>query len=161
MDPNIRPLLVDPGVYRAAMPRWAALADIAKVSEEDLAHLASLDGFCAGLHAAGVRLVPVTRGADGVRPPHWTASGWTSRPPWWRWPTRWAPVTPSPRACCTGLTRWDAWAGGSPRSGRPSCDDALAFAVRVAALTCTVAGANPPWAAALTSAVTTGANGEP
>ncbi|GAA2641412.1 carbohydrate kinase [Nonomuraea recticatena] len=159
MDPNIRPLLVDPGVYRAAMPRWAALADIVKVSEEDLAHLGSLDGFCVGLHAAGVRLVLVTRGADGV-----TASLDGERMDVAAPAVEVADTVGAGDAFTAGLLhRLDSLGrlgGRLSTLGAAELRDALAFAVRVAALTCTVAGANPPWAAALTPAVTPGANDE-
>ncbi|GAA2386704.1 PfkB family carbohydrate kinase [Nonomuraea africana] len=148
IDPNIRPLLVDPGVYRAALPRWAALADIVKVSEEDLAHLGSFDGFCADLHAAGTRLVLVTRGADGV-----TASLDGTRLDVAAPAVEVVDTVGAGDAFTVGLLhRLDALGllgGRITALGTGELGDALAFAVRVAALTCTVAGANPPWAAAL------------
>lgn len=39
IDPNVRPLLVPPAAYRERLPRWCALADILRLSEDDLALL--------------------------------------------------------------------------------------------------------------------------
>ncbi|MEU9837086.1 carbohydrate kinase [Streptosporangium sp. NPDC048047] len=153
IDPNVRPGLVDPAVYRARLPRWAALADIVKVSEEDLAHLGDFgdfDGFREECHAAGARLVLLTRGADGV-----TASldG-----------VRLAVPAPAVDVADT-VGAGDAFTAGLLHSlgvrgllgGRLTgltagdLSEALAFAVRVAALTCEVAGADPPWRHRLTA----------
>lgn len=40
IDPNVRPASVARDVYRAKLPRWCALADILRLSEDDFAHLA-------------------------------------------------------------------------------------------------------------------------
>ncbi|GGP87891.1 carbohydrate kinase family protein [Streptosporangium pseudovulgare] len=144
IDPNVRPGLVDPAVYRARLPRWAALADIVKVSEEDLDHLGDFDGFREECHAAGARLVLLTRGADGV-----TASLDGVRL-----------AVPAPAVNVTDTVgAGDAFTAGllhrlgargllgGRLTGLTAGDlsEALAFAVRVAALTCEVAGADPPW----------------
>ncbi|MWB99817.1 PfkB family carbohydrate kinase [Agromyces seonyuensis] len=69
-DPNVRPSLVDDeAAVRAGIHRVAALADLVKASDEDLAWLAPgaepLDTARAWC-AAGVPVVVVTRGAAGL-----------------------------------------------------------------------------------------------
>ena len=69
IDPNVRPLLVDPAVYRERLPRWCALADILRLSDDDLSHVvpgARPEQAADHFHAAGVPLVVVTLGGDGV-----------------------------------------------------------------------------------------------
>ncbi|GAQ67088.1 aminoimidazole riboside kinase [Streptomyces scabiei] len=39
IDPNVRPLLVPPAAYRERLPHWCTLADILRLSEDDLALL--------------------------------------------------------------------------------------------------------------------------
>ncbi|NGN63225.1 carbohydrate kinase [Streptomyces sp. A7024] len=69
VDPNVRPLLVDPRRYRERLPAWCDAADILRVSDDDLAHLApgrtpaeAADEW----HALGARLVVITQGPDGA-----------------------------------------------------------------------------------------------
>ncbi|NUS08750.1 MAG: carbohydrate kinase [Nonomuraea sp.] len=148
IDPNVRAAFVDPAVYRARMPRWCALADIVKLSDDDLEHVhpgEPAERACDTWHAAGVRLVVVTcgpRGAlvslDGVR---------TQVP---------APATEVVDTVGAGdafpaglLHRLGAEGLLGGRLKALSLDqaaEAAAFGTRVAALTCSVAGANPPWA---------------
>ncbi|HEY8479895.1 MAG TPA: carbohydrate kinase [Spirillospora sp.] len=67
VDPNARPGIVPPEVYRERMRRWTRRADIVRLSDEDLAVLG--DGFddaCAAWHDDGAALVVLTRGADGA-----------------------------------------------------------------------------------------------
>jgi len=70
LDPNVR-LNVEPdaGVWRARIGRFAALADIVKVSDEDLGLLypgATAGEIAAGWLGSGAGLVVVTRGAGGA-----------------------------------------------------------------------------------------------
>lgn len=69
-DPNARPSLMgDPHVARTAMEECIALADVVKVSDEDIAWLhagESLEDVLAEWSAMGPALVVATRGADGV-----------------------------------------------------------------------------------------------
>ncbi|MEM9708644.1 MAG: carbohydrate kinase [Pseudomonadota bacterium] len=78
IDPNIRPSFVtDEDAYRARLLRMLAMADIVKVSDEDLQWL-----FGSGSHAdqgralvaQGVSVVCVTEGAMGVTGYHATGS---------------------------------------------------------------------------------------
>ncbi|WP_371582360.1 carbohydrate kinase [Streptomyces sp. NBC_01314] len=69
IDPNVRPLLVRPEVYRARLARWCVLADILRLSEDDLELLLTgtpPEQACDTWHAAGVRLVVITLGGDGA-----------------------------------------------------------------------------------------------
>lgn len=69
IDPNIRPSFVrDPLAYRARLARMLALADIVKLSVEDLDWLAGGDreGFLQRLIDGGTALVLVTDGARGA-----------------------------------------------------------------------------------------------
>jgi fructokinase len=149
LDPNIRPgFIADEGRYRARMDRLMSLADVVKVSDEDLAWLVgegALDAKAEAMRAKGPALVLVTRGAEGV-----TAYGAGD------------PVThPAPKAEVVdtvgagdtfnaGFLAGQADAGhlsaGSVRAGLPAeaLKTALDLGVRAAAITVSRAGANPP-----------------
>ena len=65
LDPNIRPALIpDAAAHRDRIMRMVALADIVKVSEEDLDWLGNPDPAC--WLAMGVSLAIVTRGEHGA-----------------------------------------------------------------------------------------------
>lgn len=70
IDPNIRPsFITDAPRYRARLSRMLAVADIIKLSDEDLAwltHDTPEDEAVADLLIAGAKLVLITKGADGV-----------------------------------------------------------------------------------------------
>ncbi|WP_371476473.1 carbohydrate kinase [Kitasatospora sp. NBC_00315] len=148
IDPNVRPLLVDPAVYRARLTRWCALADILRLSSDDLDLLmpgVTPERACDAWHLAGVRLVVITLGSrgavaslDGVRV-----------------------FAPAPRVeVVDTIGAGDSFTAGLlhrlSRAGRlggrlddlavDEVSDACDYAARVAALTCSVAGPNPPWA---------------
>ncbi|NRQ33279.1 carbohydrate kinase [Nonomuraea sp. NN258] len=151
IDPNVRPALVDPRVYRERMARWCELADLIRLSDDDLdvIHPGMEPARACDLwHAAGTRLVVVTLGArgalvslDGAR----------------------AEVPGVPVDVVDTVGAGDAFTAGllhrlgergllGGRLDRLDLDTAVesaAFAARVAALTCTVAGADPPWASDL------------
>lgn len=149
IDPNVRPLLVDPDVYRSALPRWCAAADILRLSDDDLAHLvpegtapeAAADTF----HADGARLVVITLGADGVFA---SLDGQRFR------------ASAPPVTVVDSVGAGDSFMAGFLHSlhgvgalgGRldaltpEQLAAALDFGARVAAAVCAVRGANPPWA---------------
>lgn len=145
VDPNVRPWVVDdPGVYRARMERVLAMADVVKVSEEDLAWLderRSPLGAARELLALGPRVVLLTRGAAGA----------TIVSP--RGDTHLAPVRVE---VVDTIGAGDAFSGGflawwsSRGLGRDDLahDDLVAeaarFAAVVAARTVATAGASPP-----------------
>ncbi|MFH0241756.1 carbohydrate kinase [Streptomyces sp. HK10] len=69
VDPNVRPPLVEPVVYRERLPRWCAAADILRLSDDDLGHLlpgAGVEEAAGVLHGHGATLVVVTLGAAGA-----------------------------------------------------------------------------------------------
>ncbi|WP_329042895.1 carbohydrate kinase [Streptomyces sp. NBC_00178] len=147
VDPNIRPALVDPQVYRERLPRWCAVADILRLSEDDLGVVApdtTLEASCDGFHAAGARLVVVTRGAHGA-----VASLDGQRVTVPGVPTRVVDTVGAGDAFTAGLlhhlgTR-GMLGGRLDRLALTDVAQACGYAARVAALTCAVAGPNPPW----------------
>jgi fructokinase len=148
VDPNIRPALVDPELYRRRLPGWCAVADILRLSEDDLravAPSAGLEAACDDFHAAGARLVVVTRGAQGV-----LASLDGRRVPVSGVDADVVDTVGAGDSFTAGLLHHLGLRGllGGRLDGVDLADvaEACAFAVRVAALTCAVAGPNPPWA---------------
>ncbi|MBO8185407.1 carbohydrate kinase family protein [Streptomyces spirodelae] len=148
LDPNVRPLLVDPAVYRAALPRWCAAADILRLSDDDLAHLrpgATPDEAADAFHADGVPLVVVTLGAEGVMA---SLDGNRFRVP--TPPTEVVDTVGAGDSFMAGFLH--ALGGAGALGGRldaltgSQVSEALAFGVRVAAAVVSVRGANPPWA---------------
>ncbi|MFI1522649.1 carbohydrate kinase [Kitasatospora cineracea] len=148
VDPNVRPLLVDPDTYRQRLDRWCALADLLRLSEDDLHTLlpgTAPEDACDRWHAAGARLVVVTLAERGALA---SLDGHRIRVP--------APATPvadtvgAGDAFTAGLLHSLAaqgHLGGRLDSLTPAdLEHACTFAARVAARTVAVAGANPPWA---------------
>ncbi|MFD9126817.1 carbohydrate kinase [Kitasatospora sp. NPDC059571] len=148
VDPNVRPLLVDPAVYRERLPRWCERADLLRLSSDDLAVLYpqwSAAEACDRFHEAGAPLVVVTLGAEGA-----LASLRGER----------IAVEAEPVAVADTVGAGDAFTAGllHDLGGRgllggrldaltvPEVAAACRFAARVAALTCAVHGPNPPWA---------------
>ncbi|MGW4232041.1 carbohydrate kinase family protein [Streptomyces sp. NPDC004980] len=148
IDPNVRPLLIPPSLYRERLPRWCAAADILRLSEEDCGILAPGAGFeeaCDTWHAAGTRLIVITLGGRGALV---SLDG-----------TR-VTVPAPPVVVVDTVGAGDSFTAGLlhrlaalGRLGSRLDDltledvtDACAFAAHVAALTCSVSGANPPWA---------------
>ena len=147
VDPNIRPTAVNgaPG-YRARLDRIIAQSTIVKASDTDVAWLfPQFDRLAAAraLLASGPRLVVVTLGPDG-------AVGVTTsaevRVP--------APVVKVVDTIGAGdafgaaVLAWLANHGRLSRDLRLDREDlraALEFACLIASVTCTRAGADPPW----------------
>ena len=153
IDPNCRPGMTSdlPG-YRARLNQMFQLADIIKLSVADLEYLrpgADPERIARDWIAAGASLVVLTRGGDG-------ASAWTRE-------GRGDGHVSVPAARITlvdtvgagdsfiaavlfQLERMGLLTVGSlDRIGRAEAQAVLAFAVRVAAITCSRAGADPPW----------------
>jgi fructokinase len=147
IDPNVRPLLVRPEVYRARLAHWCGLADVLRLSEDDLELLlpgTPPEQACDTWHAAGARLVVITRGADGALA---SLDGRRVHVP--------AVATPvvdtvgAGDSFTAGLLHHlgtQGLLGGRLTDLRlADVEAACLFAVQVAALTCSVAGPNPPW----------------
>lgn len=147
IDPNVRPLLVEPAVYRERLARWCEYADILRLSDDDLAHLlpgAPPERAADELHAAGVPLVVVTLGARGVLA---SLDGSRMRVA--------APETDVVDTVGAGdsfmagmlhaLHAAGALGGRLDALGTEPLGSALEYGVRVSAAVCGVRGANPPW----------------
>ncbi|EKX64803.1 carbohydrate kinase [Streptomyces ipomoeae] len=147
IDPNVRPLLVRPEVYRARLAYWCGLADVLRLSEDDL-HLllpgTPPEQACDTWHAAGARLVVITRGADGSLA---SLEGERVQVP--AVTTRVVDTVGAGDSFTAGLLHHLGARGllGGRLAGLGLDDvaEACRFAARVAALTCSVAGPNPPW----------------
>lgn len=151
IDPNLRTLLVPVEVYRSVIDRWAALADIVRLSEDDLVQLWpdwTPEQAAAHLHQLGVPLAVVSLGADGAFA---SLRGEQVR----------VPIAPTTLVDTVGAG--DSFHGGMlhylavegklggrlEELGMAVLEAALIFASRVSAITCSRAGANPPWASEL------------
>lgn len=152
LDPNIRTGFIrDARRYRDRLDRMIAAADIVKVSDEDLEWLSagplSLDEKARALLAMGPKLVILTSGDEG-------ATGYLNGAGVVHAPAEPAEVIDTvgagdsfnagvlARLSERGLLRKDRLASLAPEV----VEDALRFGARVAALTVSRAGANPPWA---------------
>ncbi|MGW5418799.1 carbohydrate kinase family protein [Streptomyces sp. NPDC003943] len=151
VDPNVRPLLVGLDVYRERLPRWCALADILRLSEDDLELLlpdCTIERACDAWHAAGVPLVVITRGQLGA-----VASLNGDRVVVPAPPTDVVDTVGAGDSFTAGLLHHLGAKGllGGRLADLRTDDvfDACAFASQVAALTCAVVGPNPPWAGQL------------
>jgi len=148
IDPNVRPGVVAPQEYRDAMRRWSTLADIVRLSDEDLAVLRpdrDFDAACAEWHAAGVRLVVLTHGSRGA-----TASlgGVQVSVPAVR--ARVVDTVGAGDAFSAGLLHRLSQAGRLTPDAFAAVPEeeiaaAMRFAAMVAARVCAVRGADPPW----------------
>ncbi|ONI91117.1 hypothetical protein ALI22I_10160 [Saccharothrix sp. ALI-22-I] len=148
-DPNIRPSLVnDDNAVRARLRRWLGMADVVKVSADDLRWIAPDRPFAdvvAEWHEMGPTLVVVTRGAEGVH-----ASGPAGRIDLPAVPVDLADTVGAGDAFMAGLLAALDRKDLLTRTGvaaltEPELTEILAYAQRVAALTCTRPGADPPW----------------
>ncbi len=150
IDPNVRTALVPVSTYLEALPRWARIADILRLSDEDLAHLGlSAEDAFTTWHGHGVRLVVVTGGTGDV---HASLDGVRITVP--------AVEVEAVDTVGAGdtftagllhvLEHRGRLGGRLPDLTPADVEAAIAFAVRAAAETCKVPGANPPWAHQLT-----------
>lgn len=148
IDPNVRPLLVAPDRYRERLPHWCAAADILRLSDDDLAHLypdTPPEKAADGWHTLGVRLVVITLGSRGVFA---SLDGEHFRVPAGRIEV--ADTVGAGDAFMAGLLHRlhaDGLLGGRLDGlDAAHAREAVEFGARVAAATCAVRGANPPWA---------------
>lgn len=154
IDPNIRPgFITDEPAYRARLDRLLAVADIVKLSDEDLAWLegqGSVADRAGRVLARGARVVLITEGAAG-------ATAYTAHGEPVRVPARLVEVVDTVGAGDTfnaGVLAALERAGALSRAELERIDpaalaEALDWGVRAAAVTVSRAGANPPWAAEL------------
>ncbi|MFE9849807.1 carbohydrate kinase [Streptomyces sp. NPDC005576] len=149
LDPNVRPTLVDVERLRSRLPHWCALADIVRVSADDVELLmpgTGPDEAADRLLAAGAGLAVVTLGGDGALARTRDLDVRVSAPRVDVVDTIGAGDAFTAgllhRLAADGLLggRLDGLTGSALRG-------ATEFAVAVAARTCAVAGAQPPYAA--------------
>ncbi|WP_354382186.1 carbohydrate kinase [Streptomyces sp. PvR034] len=145
LDPNIRPALIaDPAAYRARFLSWLPYVSVLKLSEEDAAWLG---GRPEEWLAAGPSAVVLTRGAAGL-------AVWTRRGERFAVPARGVAVVDTIGAGDTvnaALLHRLVNAPGGAQAAEAAVDwpGVLAYAAHAAAVTCTRAGAEPPYAAEL------------
>ncbi|TMR21444.1 carbohydrate kinase family protein, partial [Nonomuraea zeae] len=149
IDPNVRPTLAARSDYQVT--RWCEWADILKLSDDDLEFLlpgVPVERACDTWHAAGARLIVITKGAAGALI---SLDGARATVP-----------APSVRVVDT-VGAGDSFTAGLLHDletkgllgGRldgldlAAAVQAAEFAARVSAMTCAVAGADPPWASQL------------
>jgi len=155
-DPNARPVLMgDAGQARARVERIVALADLVKVSDEDLAWLAPGEdpvAIATRWQASGPAVVVVTRGGEGA-----VAVTGTGRVEVLAPQVDVVDTVGAGDSFMSGLVDHLAGAGllgagtHDTMAAMPAADVAamLTHAVRVAAVTVSRAGANPPTRAEL------------
>lgn len=153
IDPNIRPDFIrDEARYRARLAGMLAVADIVKLSDEDLEWLegpGDVDAAVAGLMRKGPKLVCITQGGDGV-------TGYTG--------DHKVHVPASPVTVVDTVGAGDTFNAGFLAAlakngvldkvsvaglGRDHLEQALSLGARAAAVTVSRAGANPPYGSEL------------
>jgi len=150
IDPNIRPsFITDEAAYRARLTRMMGCAGIIKTSDEDLAWIVGDADANALLASTGAQVILLTRGGEGVSIV--TASGTYDVP------AEKADVVDTVGAGDTfsaGFLAQLHKSGHLTKDGITQATEAdlraaAAFGAKVAAITVSRAGANPPWAAEL------------
>ncbi|MGE0003998.1 MAG: carbohydrate kinase [Parvibaculaceae bacterium] len=148
-DPNIRPNLIrDRTAHRQRVERIAAMSDLVKMSDEDLAWMApgaSVEAFARDWLERGARLVVVTRGKDGAIA--FTRQFRVETP---GLPVKVADTIGAGDTFTAGLLAAFHRAGRLGKAAiaaldRESVMAALKLAVRAAAVTVSRPGADPPW----------------
>jgi fructokinase len=150
IDSNVRPSLVrNEPAYRARLDRMLGAADVVKISRADLHWLApeaDPRDWARTRIERGAALAVLTAGGEGARAI--TASLDIRQP---AVPVKVVDTVGAGDAFTAGLL-WGLQHRGLLRRealrliGEPDLRQALELAVRIAALTCTRAGADPPWA---------------
>ncbi|MFE2287250.1 carbohydrate kinase [Streptomyces sp. NPDC059443] len=139
LDPNIRPALIaEPDAYRERFLSWLPYVSVLKLSEEDAAWLG---GRVRDWLVAGPSAVVLTRGAGGLTV--WNREGAEHSVP-----ARRVEVVDTIGAGDTVNAALLHRLSGS-RGAPVDWPGVLSYAAHAAALTCTRAGAEPPYAAEL------------
>lgn len=154
LDPNVRLGVVsDVDVYRARVERMISAADLVKVSDADIEALWPGDDIVrrvARLAASGPGVIVLTRGGDELTAFRHDGSSVTV-------PAAPVEVVDTIGAGDTANAAMLSWLSRVNALTRQALDalssdqvsDMLRFAATAAAITCSRAGANPPWAAEL------------
>ncbi len=153
LDPNVRPGFVkDEAAYRDRLGRMLAIADIIKVSDEDLAWLVpgqSFESVAGRWIAGGASIVVLTRGSDGAVAVTATGAVETGAPK-----TSVVDTVGAGDTFNAGLLSGLRRANVLDRQSLAGIDSntllrAMELAARAAAITVSRAGANPPFASEL------------
>ncbi|MCO4847085.1 MAG: carbohydrate kinase [Yoonia sp.] len=150
IDPNIRPgFITNEAAYRARLTSVFASADIIKTSDEDLQWITGGTDAAALFEGTNVQVILLTRGSEGVTV--------LTRDDTAHVPAQKAEVVDTVGAGDTFSAGFmaDLHAAGLltkaalPRAAMSDLTQAAAFGAKVAAITVSRAGANPPWASEL------------
>lgn len=148
IDPNVRPS-VDGNLddVRAAVDRWAAIADVLKASSDDVALLypgEEPEAVATRWLSLGPGVVVVTLGAGGALAVTRSGSVRLPAPPTTVVDTVAAGDTFT-AGFLTSLHDADALGGRLDRLDSGTLETAVAYGLRAAAITCSRPGADPPW----------------
>ncbi|BEP12008.1 carbohydrate kinase [Acidothermaceae bacterium B102] len=148
IDPNIRPSLgVDVAVLKTMVDRWCGLADIVKASSEDVEVLYpgdELEAVARRWQALGPAVVLITLGAGGALAVTATAVHRLPAPPTVVVDTVAAGDTFT-AGLLTSLHGAGALGGRLDDLSDDLLVEAIRYGLRAAAITCSRAGANPPY----------------
>ncbi len=153
IDPNIRPSFIrDEAAYRSRIEGMIAMADIVKLSDEDLHWLegdGDLESLARGMLESGPSLVCITEGSKGVTGYHAGGAVFVASEK-----VEVADTVGAGDTFNAGLLAALHDAGVLTKSGLQVLEDdtlrgALSLGARAAAVTVSRAGANPPWASEL------------
>lgn len=151
LDPNVRPFLIpNRDAYIERLMGWLEQADLVKVSQTDLEWLypgANLETIAQEWKRQGPVLVIVTQGARGAFAVTEQGTIQVQAPK-----VAVVDTVGAGDAFMSGTLSWlwrsGVWSRAALESlGTEQVTSLLGFAARVAAITCTRAGANPPWQA--------------
>jgi fructokinase len=149
LDPNVRPFLIpDKSAYLQRLQGWLALSDLVKVSQADLEWLypgRPLEEVAAEWRSYGPELIVITRGGEGAMALSRQGFCQAAAPR-----VEVADTVGAGDAFMGGALHWLEQHQVQQRTQLAALTQEqivsmLAFSARVAALTCTRSGANPPW----------------
>lgn len=149
LDPNIRPTVIkSKPPYLKRLNQLIPLVDILKISDEDVRWMTGHADFASAAKKwlkAGAKIVVITKGGEGVEA--FTKSYSLQRP---SVPVQVVDTVGAGDTFTAGLLCSLERAGLLTKAGLASIEQSaltscLDFAARAAAITCSRAGANPPW----------------
>ena len=150
IDPNIRPsFITDATAYRARLGRMLGAADIIKTSDEDLEWITGGTDAADLFETTAAQVILLTRGGDGVTV--LTRGGNVAVP---AAPATVVDTVGAGDTFSAGFLAHlqNAWQLNKSALAAATLDDlaaAAGFGAKVAAITVSRAGANPPWASEL------------